>query len=99
MDLFAEFMKLVVRLFVGISGLIGAGIQKITPSAIEGRTSLPAQTTSQKREEGQAPCRKPAQKLQIVPPRLLPGELPTRHRELPRTSHNLGQVRCGVPKN
>jgi hypothetical protein len=38
MDLFAEFMKLVVRLCVGIGWLIGAGIQKITLSAIEGGT-------------------------------------------------------------
>jgi len=48
--LFAEFMKLVVRLSVGIGGLIGAGIHGIIISIARGTTRLPAQTKVQKKE-------------------------------------------------
>jgi len=50
MDLFAEFMKLVVRLSVGIGGLIGAGIHGIIISIARGTTRLSAQTKVQKKE-------------------------------------------------
>jgi len=50
MDLFAEFMKLVVRLSVGIGGLIGAAIHAVIKSAAEGSTRLPAPTKAQKKE-------------------------------------------------
>jgi hypothetical protein len=50
MDLFAEFMKLVVRLCVGIGWLIGAGFHTLIMSTARGSTRLPAPTKAQKKE-------------------------------------------------
>ena len=50
MDLFAEFMKLVVRLSIGIGGLIGSGIHALIMALARGTTTLPAPTKAQKKE-------------------------------------------------
>jgi hypothetical protein len=48
MDFFVEFMKLVVRLFVGIGWLIGVGLQSLFLSSLTASPRLPKPTKAQK---------------------------------------------------